>query len=53
LLKKSEENARNRNEKKQLSEKKLNAIKITNFLNSYEKEGRKSEIDDRLFQYLK
>ena len=53
LSKKFEEKARNTSEKKKPSEKKLTAIKITNFLNSYEEEGRKSEIDDRLFQYLK
>ena len=51
LLKQFGEN-RSRKEKKKLSEKKPFAIKITNFLNSYEKEGRQSEIDDRLFQYL-
>jgi len=52
LLKQFEENSRNRKDKKKISEKKLNIIKITNFLNSYEKEDRKSEIDDRLIQYL-
>ena len=50
LLKKLEENARNRNDKNQISEKKLNAIKIANY---FEKEGRMTEIDDRLIQCLK
>jgi len=52
LLKKYEENPRNKRERTKLSERKLNATKITTFLNSYETEGRKSEIDDRLIQYL-
>jgi len=52
LLKKYEENPRNKKERTKLSERKLNATRISTFLNSYETEGRKSEIDDRLIQHL-